>query len=81
MCSDDVEDLHTQIRNNVKVLREEKHKSQLEMAFAIGHSSAAFYAKAELGIHGKKFNIEHLFKIAEVLEIDIRDFFRVRDES
>jgi len=75
MCSYDVEKLHMQIRHNVKYLREKKHKSQLEMALAIGHSSAAFYAKAELGIQNKKFNIEHLCRIAEVLEVDIKEFF------
>jgi len=45
------------------------------MALAIGHSSAAFYAKAELGIQHKKFNIEHLCKIANVLEVNICDLF------
>jgi len=76
MCSNYVEKLHILIRNNVKYLREKKHKSQLELALAIGHSSAAFYAKAELGIQNKKFNIEHLCRIAEELEVDIREFFR-----
>ncbi|WP_041957134.1 helix-turn-helix domain-containing protein [Sulfurospirillum arsenophilum] len=76
MCSVNIDKLHTRIRNNVKKLREKRHKSQLEMALAIGHSSAAFYAKAELGIQNKKFNIEHLCKIAEVLEVDIREFFK-----
>jgi len=50
------------------------------MALAIGHSSAAFYAKAELGIQHKKFNVEHLCKIANVLEVDIRDFFKNMEE-
>jgi len=76
MCSLDIKELHTLIRCNVKKLREKKHKSQLELALAIGHSSAAFYAKAELGIQNKKFNIEHLCRIAEELEVDIREFFR-----
>jgi len=71
----DAEAIHAQIRHNVKLLREKRGKSQLEMALAIGHSSAAFYAKAELGIQHKKFNIEHLCKIANVLEVNICDFF------
>jgi DNA-binding XRE family transcriptional regulator len=75
MCQYDVEEIHAQIRHKVKLLRERKGKSQLEMALAIGHSSAAFYAKAELGIQNKKFNVEHLCKIANVLEVDVRDFF------
>ena len=29
----------------------------------------------ELGINNKHFNIEHLYKIADVLEVDVRDFF------
>jgi len=48
------------------------------MALGIGHASAAFYAKAEHGIQNKKFNIEHLCKIAEILNVDIKEFF---DES
>lgn len=75
MYSYDIEELHSQVRNNVRYLRQKRHKSQLEMALAIGHSSAAFYAKAELGIQHKKFNVEHLCKIANVLEVDIRTFF------
>jgi len=80
MCSYDVNELQTQIRNNVKYFREKKHKSQLEMALAIGHSSAAFYAKAELGIQNKRFNIKHLCRIAEELDVDIREFFNEKHE-
>lgn len=75
MNSYDTEEVQAQIRNNVKFLREKQGKTQLEMALAIGHSSAAFYAKAELGIQHKKFNIEHLCKIANVLEVNICDLF------
>lgn len=75
MNSYDTEEVQAQIRNNIKFLREKQGKTQLEMALAIGHSSAAFYAKAELGIQHKKFNIEHLCKIANVLEVNICDLF------
>ncbi len=71
----EIEKLHALIRHNVKALREKKGKSQLEIALGIGHASAAFYAKAEHGIQNKKFNIEHLCKIAEILDVDIREFF------
>ncbi|WP_332444762.1 helix-turn-helix domain-containing protein [Wolinella succinogenes] len=59
---------------NVKKIRTKKKKSQLELALAIGHSSASFIAKAEIGIEGKHFNLEHLYKISKILEVDIRDF-------
>ncbi|CAE09953.1 helix-turn-helix domain-containing protein [Wolinella succinogenes] len=57
---------------NVKKIRTKKKKSQLELA--LGHSSASFIAKAEIGIEGKHFNLEHLYKISKILEVDIRDF-------
>lgn len=31
---------------------------------------------AELGINNKHFNIEHLVKIADVLEVDVCEFFK-----
>ena len=79
MNSYDAEKMHVYIRHNVRYLREKQGKTQLEMALAIGHSSAAFYAKAEHGIQDKKFNIEHLCKIANVLEVDICEFFNLRE--
>ena len=76
MYQDDINKLYERIRYNVKRLREAKNKSQLEMALALGHASAGFYAKAEHGIQNKKFNIEHLYKIAQVFEVDIYEFFK-----
>lgn len=73
--------LHARIRNNVRRIRELQHKSQLEMALAIGHASAGFYGKAELGIQNKKFNIEHLCKIAQIFEIDICELFKPVEEN
>jgi len=75
MSKNDIEYAHERIRSNIRKLHEKKGKSQLEMALAIGHTSAAFYAKAERGIQNKKFNIEHLCKIAKVLDVDICEFF------
>ena len=74
MSKNDIEYAHERVRSNIRKLREKKGKSQLKMALAIGHTSAAFYAKAERGIQNKKFNIEHLCKIAKVLDVDICEF-------
>ena len=73
---EDVNELYKQIGRNVKKIREEKGKSQLDLALSIGHSSAGFVGKAEICIHDKHFNIEHLHKIAKVLEVNICDFFK-----
>lgn len=74
--SKDVELAHLKIRTNIKRIREERSKTQMDMGFAIGHASAGFYGKAEIGIQNKRFNIEHLVKIAKVLEVDICEFFK-----
>ena len=73
---EDINELYRQIGKNVKRIREEKNKSQLDLALSIGHSSAGFIGKAEICIQNKHFNIEHLHKIAKVLEVDICDFFQ-----
>ncbi len=76
---EEIEDLYRLIGKNVKRTREEKGKSQLDLALSIGHSSAGFVGKAEICIHNKHFNIEHLYKISKVLEIDICEFLKPRE--
>lgn len=71
---EEIEYLYRLIGKNVKRIREEKGKSQLDLALSIGHSSAGFVGKAEICIHKKHFNIEHLYKISKVLEVDICEF-------
>jgi len=44
------------------------------MALTIGYKSASFFGKAELCRDGKHFNLEHLYRIAKALEIDVREF-------
>ncbi|CAA6815701.1 MAG: Helix-turn-helix [uncultured Sulfurovum sp.] len=78
---DDVKmkDIYKQIGLNVKKARQAKNVSQLALALAIGHKAVGTISMAELCINNKHFNIEHLMKIADVLEINICDFF-VKDE-
>ncbi|OCL84118.1 helix-turn-helix domain-containing protein [Arcobacter porcinus] len=73
---EEIRDLYRRIGKNVKRIREEKEKSQLELALSIGHSSAGFVGKAEICIHDKHFNIEHLYKISKILDVDICEFMK-----
>lgn len=66
---------YRKIGENVKRIRHEKGVSQLELSLAIGHKAVGTVSMAELCLNNKHFNIEHLVKIAEVLEVDICDFF------
>lgn len=68
--------IYRAIGQNVKRLRKEKNVSQLELSLAIGHKAVGTVSMCELGINNKHFNLEHLIKIADVLDIDINEFFK-----
>ena len=64
------------VSKNVVRIRQEKKVSQLKLANAIGHQNATFLGKAELLAENKHFNLEHLYKISEILDVDICEFFK-----
>ena len=68
--------IYEQIGANVKRLREERNITQLELSHAIGHKSVSVVSCAEICHKNYHFNIEHLSKIAYVLEVDICEFFK-----
>ena len=70
------EKLHKRIGKNVQRIRKEKKISQLKLANAIGHQNATFIGKAELLSENKHFNLEHLYKISIVLDVNIEEFFK-----
>ena len=61
---------------HVKRIREEKGMSQLKLSQAIGHNSVSVVSCAEICHNNYHFNIEHLSKIAYILEVDICEFFK-----
>lgn len=69
-----LDDFYKLVSSNVIRIRKEKNISQLKLANAIGHQSPTFVGKAELLVEGKHFNLEHLFKMSIVLNIDISEF-------
>lgn len=71
-----INDFHKIIGQNVKRIRKEKGISQLDLAHKIGHKSVSIISCAEINHKNNKFNIEHLLKIAYVLEVDIIEFFK-----
>lgn len=70
-----IEQLHVKIGKNVKSARESKGLTQLQLSQLIGHKSVTVISRAEIYYKKQHFNIEHLAKIAYVLEIDICTFF------
>ncbi|MCT7557105.1 helix-turn-helix transcriptional regulator [Aliarcobacter butzleri] len=71
-----INNYHKIIGLNVKRIRNEKGISQLDLAHKIGHKSVSIISCAEINHKNNHFNIEHLLKIAYVLEVDIAEFFK-----
>jgi len=67
--------IYKTIGDNVKRIRKEKNVSQMQLALAIGHKAVGTISMAELCINNKHFNIEHLVKIADVLEVELTALF------
>ena len=62
------------IRKNIKKFRKEKHYTQQQLADA-ADLSVDYICEIESLTKNKSFSIVTLGKIADVLEIDIREFF------
>jgi transcriptional regulator with XRE-family HTH domain len=68
------------VSKNVVRLRQMKGYSQLDLALEIGLSGAAYLGRMEIRTKNHHFNLEHLAKIAEILEVDICEFFQPVEE-
>ena len=68
-----IDNCHKVIGLNVKKEREKKGISQLQLSQMIGHKSVTIISRAEIYYKNQHFNIEHLVKIAYVLEIDVKE--------
>ena len=73
--NNDIKEFYKIISSNVKKKRIEKGFSQLDLALEIGIKSVAFYSNCENLRYGKHFNLEHLYKLSNALDINICEFF------
>lgn len=74
---DEIKLFYKTISQKIRHLREEKNITQLDLALDIGIKSVAFYSNCENNRYDKHFNLEHLYKIAKALDIDIIEFFKM----
>ena len=67
----DLEAIHRKIGKNVAKYRKEKGLSQLKLSLEMGHSSVSVVSSAEQHKSNKHFNINHIFQIAKILDVDV----------
>ncbi len=73
MSEDEIKQFYKNISEKVKHFRQIKNVTQLDLALDIGIKSVAFYSNCENSKYNKHFNLEHLYKIAKSLDIDIQE--------
>lgn len=71
-----LDDFYKNIGINVKRIRKEHNLSQLELALMIGQKSTSYYSNCENYKNKEHFNLEHLFLISNILNVDINEFFK-----
>ncbi len=68
------DELYQIIGKNVAKRRKEKGLSQLDLSLQMGYKSVSIVSGAEIYYNGKHFNLEHLLKISQILDVNICDF-------
>jgi len=72
---ENLENFYKQIATNIKNIRESKKKPQLDLVLEMGLKSTAFYSRCENSKNNHHFNLEHIYKIAVALDVDINEIF------
>lgn len=73
---EDILNIYKILGFNVKRLREKHNISQLDLSYKMGYKSVSLVSAAELCLDSKHFNIEHIYKIACILNVDICELFK-----
>ncbi len=67
---------HQNISKNVRRIRQEKNLTQLDVSLALGLSNPSFITNAESLNSNKKFNLNQLYKLSKIFNVNICDFFK-----
>ena len=71
ISENEIETFYKTVSDNVKARRIALNMSQLDLALKLGIKSVAFYSNCENLRYGKHFNLEHVYKLAKALEINM----------
>ena len=72
---EEIKNFHHTISDNIRKIRKRKNITQLDLALSIGHKTMSTIGKIEARLEDKHYNVEQLYKIAKVLNVDICEFF------
>lgn len=70
------EQLYEIIGKNVAKHRKAKNMSQLELSLQMGYKSVSVVSGSEVCYGNKRFNLEQLLKISQILDVELCEFFK-----
>jgi transcriptional regulator with XRE-family HTH domain len=73
ISEEEIETFYKTVSENVKARRIALNMSQLDLALKLGIKSVAFYSNCENLRYGKHFNLEHVYKLAKALDVELHD--------
>ena len=71
-----VEEFYKKIGQNVAKYRKDNGLSQMDLSLQMGYKSISIISSSEIYYKGKHFNLAHLLKISQILEIDIEELIK-----
>lgn len=71
ISEEEIEAFYKTVSDNVKARRVALNMSQLNLSLKLGIKSVAFYSNCENLRYGKHFNLEHVYKLAKALDIEL----------
>jgi len=78
ITQEELNEFYKRVGQNVKEQRKKYNITQMQLALAINHNSVGHVAKAELNKFDKHFSLQHLYKIAKVLKIDMCELIKFK---
>ena len=76
ISENEIETFYKTVSENVKDRRIALNMSQLDLALKLGIRSVAFYSNCENLRYGKHFNLEHVYKLAKALDVELCELFK-----
>ena len=73
-----IEEFYKKIGQNVAKYRKDKGLSQMDLSLQMGYKSISIISGSEIYYKGKHFNLEHLLKISQILEIEIEELIKIK---
>jgi len=67
----EIDDFYVNVGKKVKEFRTKNNLTQLDLSYAMGYKSVSLVSSAELYSNKKHFNLEHLYKISKILNIQL----------